>query len=74
MKAKAKECQNCVHWVQYVDGKGAPIYGECRRFPPTSQRVPTQRERDMFPAFYEIVTNWPRLKITDWCDEFNPSK
>ena len=67
---KKKDCSTCLFWVQYVDGQGDPIYGECHRFPPTSQRVPSER-KEMFPAVFEWVKNWPRPDVNDWCGEWS---
>lgn len=65
-------CSACRHYVPYVNGKGEFIYGECHRNPPTSQRVPSMQHRDMFPAIFEWVTNWPRLEREDSCGRFDP--
>ena len=66
-------CSACRFWVQYVNGKGEPIYGECHRFPPISQRVPSMQHRDMFPAIFEWVKNWPRPAAEDVCWEYQPN-
>jgi hypothetical protein len=64
-------CAKCRHYVPYVNGKEEFIYGECRRNPPTMQRVPSISYRDSFPAIYEWVTNWPRLEQDDYCGCFD---
>lgn len=65
-------CSTCRFWVQYVDGNENPIYGECHRFPPASQRVPSRNHREMFPAVFDWVKNWPRPDAEDWCGEYQP--
>ena len=64
-------CSACRHYVPYVNGKGEFIYGECHRNPPTSQRVPSMQRREMFPAVFEWVTNWPRVDQEDSCGCFD---
>lgn len=71
---KEPSCSSCKSWVPYVDGKGKYLYGECHRFPPTSQRVPSAGFRDLFPSIFEIVTNWPRPQLTDICGEHEEGK
>jgi hypothetical protein len=64
-------CKNCKLWLQAVNGKGEPIYGECHRFPPHMQRVPSaELGREYFPAIFEWVKNWPRPDDNEWCGEF----
>lgn len=70
----ARRCDKCRHWVQYVNGSGKPIHGECHRHPPSSQRVPVPGYQDhMFPAMFSWVTNWPRPKPDDTCGEWRKS-
>jgi hypothetical protein len=64
------ECSRCKHYMPYVDGRGDLIYAECRRCPPTSQRVPG-KYRDTFPEIFEVAKNWSRVGPTDWCGEFS---
>ncbi len=63
-------CHNCAHCIEYSNGKGKFLYAECRFNPPTSQRVPSMSHREMFPAVFEWVTNWPRVERYDHCGQF----
>lgn len=64
------ECKDCAFFVPYVDGEGNFIYGECHCLPPTTQRVPSNKDKNMFPSMFEYVTNWPRVKKNDFCGKF----
>ena len=69
------ECQYCIHYTPYAKGDGALAYAECRRFPPTSQRVPySNSTKSSFPAMYEVVHNFSRVDPWDWCGEFREGK
>lgn len=65
-------CLNCKYWVQYLDGHENPVYGECHRFPPASQRVPALQHPTMFPTIFQWEKNWPRPDADDWCGEHQP--
>jgi hypothetical protein len=67
-------CSACEFWVGYVDGNGKETYGECHRFPPVMQRVPSVRHKDLFPAMFDWVKNWSRPDRDDSCGEFKPKK
>lgn len=46
-------------WACYYCGRENSAWGYCRRKPPRVVNVEAQ-----------IVTRWPRVERTDWCNEF----
>jgi hypothetical protein len=59
-------CQNCIYFAIHaptMDEKN-PIYGQCRRNPPTVHMV----ERK---GHIQAETRWATVTKEDWCGEFN---
>jgi hypothetical protein len=69
-----KSCRECAHWFCVIESfpEGELMFGECRRYPPTTKPDSLLLEKSLNQngsSQWEVLTHWE-----DYCGEWEQDK